>query len=174
MADQDSNTKPKSTYNKSYYYRMRNDPEFKRKRKEYNARYNREKRDKMNALRRAWALENPERTKEIARESRTRRQMQYIYRNVRKRAKKIGREFNIEMTDLAIPDVCPIFGIPLVYGATIDNCDFAPSIDRIDSSKGYVKGNVQVISRLANCMKWTATPEQLIAFAEGILRLYKK
>lgn len=157
----------------AYYNRVKNDPEFKRKRKEYNARYNREKRDKMNALRRAWALANPERTKEIARASREKRQIEYIFRNVKKRAKKLGREFSIDLSDIVIPDVCPIFGVPFVYGATVDNCDFAPSIDRIDSSKGYVKGNVQVISRLANCMKWTATPAQLVAFANGVNRRYK-
>lgn len=157
----------------AYYYKVRNDPEFKRKRKEYNARYNREKREKMNALRRAWALANPERTREIARECRKRRQIQYIFRNVRKRAKAMGREFSIELSDIDIPETCPIFGVPFVYGASLGNYDFAPSIDRIDSSKGYVKGNVQVISRLANCMKWTATREQLVMFAEGVLRLHK-
>lgn len=171
MAAEDTTTK--STYNKSYYDRVRNDPEFKRKRKEYNARYNREKMEKMNGLRRAWAIANPERTRQIAKDCRSRKQIQYIFSNIKKRAKKTGKEFSIELEDIVIPAVCPIFGIPLVYGATIDDCDFAPSVDRIDSAKGYIKGNVQVISRLANCMKWTATPEQLIAFASGILNLYQ-
>lgn len=148
---------------------MRDDPEFKRKRKEYNAaRWKRTRIEGMERAR-AWAVANPERTKEIYKASRTKRQIACIFRNCRKRAKARGLEFTIELADVVIPDVCPIFGLPFVYGATLDNCDFAPSIDRIDSSKGYVKGNVQVISRLANCMKWTATDRQLLDFAHGVL-----
>lgn len=155
-----------------YYYRMRNDPEFKRKRKEYNAKRHREAALANTYKRSTWARDNPERAREIDKACRARSQVKYILRNVRKRAKKSGREFNLELSDIVVPDVCPIFGVPFVYGATIDDCDFAPSIDRIDSSKGYVKGNIQVMSRLANCMKWTSTPEQLITFARGVLSLY--
>jgi len=46
-------------------------------------------------------------------------------------------------------------------------------IDRIDSSKGYIKGNVQVISRKANTMKSNADVATLIKFAEGINRVHK-
>ena len=99
--------------------------------------------------------------------------MQLMLRNAKRRAAKSGREFSIGLEDIAIPEVCPIFGTPLVYGAAGGNCSFSPSLDRIDSSKGYIKGNVQVISHLANSMKWTATPEQLLAFALGVLAIYR-
>jgi hypothetical protein len=68
------------------------------------------------------------------------------------RAKKKGLEFNIEITDIIIPDVCPILGIPLTK-ENIKQCDSSPSIDRIDNSKGYVKGNIQIISWRANNIK---------------------
>ena len=45
---------------------------------------------------------------------------------------------------------------------------YSPSLDRIDPNKGYVKGNVQVISRLANIMKSNASPEELRAFANWV------
>jgi len=44
-----------------------------------------------------------------------------------------------------------------------------PSLDRIDPTKGYVPGNVQVISDLANRMKQNASVEELLLFAKGVM-----
>lgn len=70
----------------------------------------------------------------------------------RYRAKKLGYEFNISRHDLFIPKKCPILGIPIKYqkGSRRDN---SLSLDRVDPTKGYVKGNVRVISWLANRTK---------------------
>ena len=48
----------------------------------------------------------------------------------------------------------------------------APSLDRIDPLKGYVKGNIQVISTKANTMKNNATQDELVRFAEAVLKMY--
>ena len=42
----------------------------------------------------------------------------------------------------------------------------SPSVDRIDPSGGYVRGNVIWISWLANCIKSSATPKQIVAVGE--------
>ena len=87
---------------------------------------------------------------------------------------KIGnKEFNIELEDIIIPEHCPYFGFKLETDVKKYTSPTYFSIDRIDSSKGYVKGNVQVISRLANQMKSCATEDELIRFAEGILKIHK-
>jgi hypothetical protein len=49
--------------------------------------------------------------------------------------------------------------------------DNSPSIDRIDNTKGYIKGNVIVMSTLANAMKNKASFEQLKSFSTNILKL---
>ena len=51
-----------------------------------------------------------------------------------------------------IPTHCPIYKIPLFVGTSVAT-DNSPSLDRIDNDKGYVKGNLQIISRKANQMK---------------------
>lgn len=75
------------------------------------------------------------------------------------RAKKKGLEFNIEIIDINIPEICPILGIPLTKENNKQS-DSSPSIDRIDNSKGYVKGNIQIISWRANNIKGDGSVEE--------------
>lgn len=80
------------------------------------------------------------------------------------RAKRKGFEHNITIEDIIIPKNCPLLGIPLFAGKE-SVCPNSPTLDRIDSSKGYVKGNVWVISYKANTIKSNATLEELEAIA---------
>lgn len=84
----------------------------------------------------------------------------YLLNSARQRAKVKGLNFNIDITDINLPDKCPLLGIPLssFYGKATGN---SYSIDRIDSSKGYIKGNIWVISNRANTLKGNATLEEL-------------
>jgi hypothetical protein len=50
----------------------------------------------------------------------------------------------------------------------------SPSLDRIDSTLGYTKGNIQVISWLANTMKTNASIEELKLFAKWVLETFKE
>jgi hypothetical protein len=86
--------------------------------------------------------------------------------------KKYNHDFNISVNDIIIPEVCPYLGIPISTEINdIDKPNYY-SIDRIDSSKGYVKGNIQIISKLANTMKNNATIDELIIFAQNILKIH--
>jgi hypothetical protein len=92
--------------------------------------------------------------------------------NLRARAKKKKLAFNIAACDIPLPKVCPVLGIPIVLGggkrALLHSG--SPSVDRIDGSKGYIGGNVKVISARANRIKMDATPTELRAIADYIER----
>lgn len=88
---------------------------------------------------------------------------QTLYRHAKRRALQKGLEFNIELKDIHIPRKCPILKVPLICSTR-----YSPSIDRIYPNKGYVKGNIAVISTLANSMKANATPNELLIFAKNI------
>ena len=87
-----------------------------------------------------------------------------------KRAKKLKMDHDIDSAYLVSisPKECPVFGFDLKYGGGVKG-KAAASIDRIDSSKGYTRDNVQIISYLANLMKSNATEEEMKAFANWVL-----
>ena len=89
-----------------------------------------------------------------------------LWHAAKARASVSGIDFTIEVYDLAIPEECPILRVPLEKGTR-----YAPSLDRIDSSKGYIRDNIWVISKLANRIKTDATLEELKGFAEWVQKL---
>lgn len=89
------------------------------------------------------------------------------------RAKEKKVPFNLTQDDFNIPDRCPILNIPLNV-ADRKSSDNSPSLDRIIPDLGYVIGNVQVISKLANTMKSNANAEQLLRFAAWIMKEFNK
>ena len=91
------------------------------------------------------------------------RDLNTILNRLKQSAKKRGIEFNLTTTDLdeiGIPISCPILGIPLKwYNGQAEDDSY--SIDRIDSSKGYVKDNIQFMSMKANRAKNNLTSAEL-------------
>lgn len=86
--------------------------------------------------------------------------------NAKNRAKKNGRDFLIGLKDIVIPQRCPILNIPLQTGS-LEKAN-SPSLDRIDNTKGYVPGNVAVISFKANTLKNNGTLEELEAIVNWL------
>lgn len=148
--------KSKSQIRKDWYHKRKNDPDFKEKasifRKEH-PEYFKKKREES----RLWKQNNP---------------VMNIWSNAKYRAKKVGLEFNLDPTDIVIPEVCPYLGVTLTSEKLRGHLESHMSLDRVDSTKGYIKGNVEVISYKANVMKQDASKEQLIQFARGILEKY--
>lgn len=61
---------------------------------------------------------------------------------------------------------CPVLGHELNWtGTSIGPTPWSPSLDEVVLGKGYVKGNVTLMSHKANAMKSNATDAQLISFA---------
>ena len=124
--------------------------------KEYHKKYYEENRDAI----RAAAKEYKERTRKDPRYA-AKRMLVFA----RFRAKRDGLPFNLTLDDIVIPDVCPVFGVPFVFGAK-GNHPYSPSLDKLIPELGYVKGNIRVISYRANTLKRDAS------FNE-IARLYR-
>ena len=66
------------------------------------------------------------------------------------------------------PKVCPVLGMKLDWSMN-GNQPNSPSLDRDNSKLGYIKGNVTMMSNLANMMKSNATSEQLKQFSRYFL-----
>ncbi len=111
---------------------------------------------------RKWQKNNPEKVLQRKRDwmKNPINRMKHILGQAKLRSKKKGIEFNIVVEDLMpFPEFCPILEIKLNYDGTdaygfINN---SVSIDRIDSSKGYTKDNVMLISWRANRIKADAS-----------------
>jgi hypothetical protein len=104
-----------------------------------------------------------------------------MFHNAKYRAARSGIEFSITLDDIRQLAKglthCPWLGIELRW-----QCNFgsgvgrgkskahphSPSLDRLDSSKGYVKGNIVIVSHRANAIKRDATAQELISMGQRI------
>lgn len=97
---------------------------------------------------------------------------QYLYSHAKERAKSLNLKINISPKDIIVPEYCPILGVKLTRNKK--KCQYnSYSLDRIDNSKGYIKGNVHVISFKANSMKNSGTIEELeklLAYLKSLVK----
>lgn len=92
-----------------------------------------------------------------------------VLRSAQRGALKRGHSFNLVYEDLEIPECCPYLGTPITYIRGRGRVSTNFSLNRIDSSLGYFKENIEVVSDLANRMLQDSTKEQQILFAKAIL-----
>ncbi len=103
----------------------------------------------------------------------TSKDFKHLWQSLKASAKARGIAFELlpsDIDDIGIPVSCPILGIPLHFnrGSVQDN---SISFDRIDSTKGYSRDNVIVISYRANKIKSNASLDELreiVKFYESI------
>ena len=104
-----------------------------------------------------------------------------MYKGIKYRAKQKSLDFDLtpEYIKSIWTDTCPILGIPLYpavfeSGGTRHTCKAkpqtnSPTMDRIDSDKGYIKGNVCIMSYRANMIKNCGTLDEhrkIVSFLE--------
>lgn len=173
-------------YAKQYYEMHKNDPDWNEKtKKAQKAMRERNKENpewlaKQAASQKKWYENNQDKVKENSRRQykrtvesgesllypsnwRKNNPEKHMLRCSKTRAKKMGMEFNLSLEDIVIPTHCPLLGIELVnnLGSNNGRQENSPSLDRIDSSKGYIKGNVWVVSWRANRIKNNASTSEL-------------
>lgn len=84
--------------------------------------------------------------------------------SARSSAKRNSLEFNLSKPFirqlLESCDICPVFGMKLDVSGIRGREDRAPSLDRLDSKRGYTEDNVRLISWRANRLKGNGTLEE--------------
>lgn len=94
-----------------------------------------------------------------------------IFYGAKKRGIPVGFDSAVEFAayvQAIASDRCPVFNKKFVERGS-GFSKWSPSIDKIDPKKGYVPGNIQVISVFANKMKQDASQQELQAFAKWVL-----
>lgn len=130
-------------------------------RRAYSREYAERNKERRKALALARELANPGHARRLQRERRRRNLSHTLLKAAQKNAKDKGVPFDLELSDIVIPAVCPVFGFELKPGEK-RFCDTSPSIDRIVPAKGYTKGNIVIVSWKANRLKNNATADDLL------------
>ena len=98
------------------------------------------------------------------------------FNHIRNGAKKRKIEFNISLEyvwDLFIKQErkCALTGREIYFGKT-NTKETTASLDRIDSSKGYIEGNVQWVHKTLNVMKWGVSMGEFITICKEVVKNY--
>lgn len=122
---------------------------------------------------RRWKADNPEKPREASRRWQASNPAKKLLGQCRRRARDRGRECTItaEMIEAMLaPMLCSATGLPLSleHGGDSARNPWAPSIDRIDCSKGYVPGNVRVVCALYNIARGDFPDEAVMTMAKAL------
>lgn len=91
--------------------------------------------------------------------------------SIKSKCKRYNIPFNLEISDIVIPETCSKTGIKLVVHTERGKYIDTPSIDRIIPELGYVKGNIQIVSYWYNIAKFTWKEETFIEMCKQVVKL---
>lgn len=96
-----------------------------------------------------------------------------FYTTLKRNAESRDLDFNVTMKylwDLYIAQnkKCNLSGLPIEFGRK--RASTSVSVDRIDSTKGYVEGNVQWVHKKINIMKNVYSQEEFIILCKQVVK----
>ena len=112
-----------------------------------------------------WSKANKPKVRSWAKDYRLKNPAYALLAAARNRARKYGLPFELKASDIIVPEFCPVLGIKLQINDGVVGPN-SPSLDRFDYRKGYVTGNVRVISFKANTIKSNAKVWELEAVVQ--------
>lgn len=154
-------------YKKNYHKEYHAKEETKQKKREYY----RKNRDWIDASNKKSREKHKERWAEERKNRHAIDPIPNMLQTAKRRARERGLDFNITSEDLKLPEICPALGVPIKVTRG-KATPFSPSLDRVDNTKGYIKGNVVIVSYRANTVKNDASIEELrkiLKFYEGLI-----
>lgn len=84
---------------------------------------------------------------------------------------KDARRFLYELLHVKQKGICALSGLPIMIANTIRGDqvgETTASLDRIDSSKGYSRDNVQWTHKLVNKMKWNLEEAKFVELCRAV------
>lgn len=142
------------------------DPEVRR---EYQRQYRLRNGEAKRQYHREWRKNNPDYSK-----SRMETNPEVFFRYVWHNARNRNRLFLLSLEDIMAlwasqSGRCALTGMPMTHVQSNKRFSSNASLDRIDNSKGYLKGNVRLVCVAINKMRSNMTDEEFIFWCKAVL-----
>lgn len=146
--------------------------------------------ERINVYIKEWGKNNPNKLKNIQAKTRSVRKnngKRQEYQKARRKTKAGYLDRFMERIKVATPDTdrdylesifkeeCSLTNVPFKFNNTLSSFQnpYAPSIDRIDSQKGYYKSNIQIVLVAINLAKSESTMEEFTNVWKDISQNWK-
>lgn len=102
-----------------------------------------------------------------------------MFYSTKSSAAKRGIPFLLSKSDIAVQVelqawTCARTGLSFDLRSFGGQLPFGPSVDRIDSNRGYEPGNIEIVCYMYNCAKNRFTHEDVLTFAQALVSVDQK